>query len=138
MRPHLYPVTMILALFVSACGGSEEVTSDVTWVPALGDNDSTTIDLGPLQFQGDMADSPTVVATNNSLETITFSLECNFSGGHFAPLTCWSQPVPVEPGGSTPPVSATILTNQPGRFSGSFEFFYNDENATFVIEALVQ
>ena len=138
MRSNLYPPTLILALLLSACGNTEEVTPDVTWEPALGENNLTTIDLGPLELGGPMAQSPTVVATNNSLEAIIFELNCSFSGGHFAPLTCWSQQVPIEPGESTPPVSATILTNQSGTFSGSFQFIYDDEIATFVIEATVQ
>jgi hypothetical protein len=138
----LYPLasSLILALLLSlsACAEPEEVIEDVTWEPALEEGGSTILDLGTIELGGPMASSPTVVATNNSAEAITFELTCSFDGGHFAPMSCWSQPLPLDPGESTPPVSASMLTNQSGEFSGSFQFIYGTEIATFVIEGLVQ
>jgi hypothetical protein len=135
----LYPLasSLVLVLALSACAEPEEVIEDVTWEPALDDDGTATITVGPLQAGDDLAESQVVTGTNNSDAAITFELICTFDNGGFMTTGCLNEQT-VDPGASTVPVLARLSPNLPGEFSGSFEFIYDNETATFVVEGTVQ
>jgi len=123
-------------LLLSACGGEGPEPGAVSWDPPLDDGEtSTTIELGAIQ-QGESA-TATVVATNNSAESITFHLNCTFENGGFLIPGCPEELV-VPAGESAMPIRANLSTNLSGQYSGSFQFVYNDEIATFIVQGTVQ
>ncbi len=126
----------ITLLLMSACGGNGAELSDITWDPPLDDGEtSTTIELGAIQ-QGDSA-TATVIATNNSAESVTFQLNCTFGNGGFLVPGCPEELV-VPSGESSMPIRANLSTNLSGQYSGSFQFVYNDDIATFIVQGTVQ
>ncbi len=125
-----------LLLLVNACGGDGSETGGVTWEPPIEDGEtSTTIELGAIQ-QGETA-TATVIATNNSAESVTFQLSCTFENGGFLVPGCPSE-LTVAAGESTMPIRANLSTSLSGQYSGNFQFVYNDEIATFVVQGTVQ
>jgi hypothetical protein len=123
-------------LLVSACGGDGAELGSVTWDPPLDDGEtSTTIELGAIQ-QGESA-TATVIATNNSSEDVTFQLNCSFQNGGFLIPGC-PEELMVPAGESGMPIRANLSTNLSGQYSGSFQFVYNDDIATFIIQGTVQ
>ena len=126
----------ITLLLMSACGGNGAELSDITWDPPLDDGEtSTTIETGAIQ-QGDSA-TATVIATNNSAESVTFQLNCTFGNGGFLVPGCPEELV-VPSGESSMPIRANLSTNLSGQYSGSFQFVYNDDIATFIVQGTVQ
>ncbi len=126
----------VTLLLVSACGGNGPTLDGVTWDPPLDDGEtSTTIELGAIQ-QGD-SETATVIATNNSAESVTFQLNCTFENGGFLIPGCPEELV-VASGESSMPIRANLSTNLSGQYSGSFQFVYNDEIATFIVQGTVQ
>jgi len=135
MRAKLPLVALVFAAILSGCGEEPLPIPDVTWEPALEEDGSATIDLG-IVYQGDSAQA-TVIGTNNSIEAITFQLNCTFNNGGFLVPGCPAEQT-TEPGETTVPVSATLSSNLSGDYSGTFQFIYNDEIATFVVQGTVQ
>jgi|GEM_PF-3736783 len=127
--------TCALLTLLTACGGDDSEPTGVTWDPPLEDENSATIELGAIQ-QGETV-TATVIGTNNSAESVTFQLNCTFSNGGFLVPGCPSELV-VAAGESTMPVRANLSTNLSGQYSGSFQFVYGDEIATFVVQGTVQ
>ena len=135
MRAKLPLAVLVFATLLSGCGEEPPVLPDVTWEPALDEDNSATIDLGTIE-QGESAQAM-VIGTNNSIEAITFQLNCSFNNGGFLVPGCPMEQT-VEPSETTVPVSATLSTNLSGTYSGTFQFIYDDEIATFVVQGIVQ
>jgi hypothetical protein len=69
--------------------------------------------------------------------SVTFQLNCTFENGGFLIPGCPEELV-VLSGESSMPIRATLGTNLSGQYSGSFQFVYGDETATFFVQGTVQ
>jgi hypothetical protein len=69
--------------------------------------------------------------------SVTFQLNCTFGNGGFLVPGCPEELV-VPSGESSMPIRANLSTNLSGQYSGSFQFVYNDDIATFIVQGTVQ
>ncbi len=111
-----------------------EEIPDVSWDPEIPAGENMTIlDMGQIEL-GAGNQTAVVTGTNNTEETISFEVECDFAGGGFLPSGCATAPVDVAPGESISQ-SAIFTPSTRQTYEGTFRFRYNSELAYFIVRA---
>lgn len=131
MSPRRCALSFLVATAAAACTPEATPELSVTWDPPLDDMGGGAYDFGELEA-GEQPQGG-IVGTNDTEAAIDFEVRCDDLVGDYL-ATCPTATVTVEPA-ATIQASFRFIASEPGSYSHTVEFFYDDEVVTYIVEA---